>query len=343
MELVKQEDTQDEGHTATMTDLDEEESEHNWSDYAAYASLVVNILLLGAKMVAYIVSGSDAILASLVDSCVDLISQGFLFAAQKLSKTQSPDYPVGRSRLDAIAVMACANIMITAGVQVIYVSSETLTESKPDEEDGININLLVYVLICGATASKFVLYLVCRWAQHIKYSETLAALTEDHLNDVMSNSVAIATAGIASRFNSVWWLDPAGAIFISLVIIYRWIQVILDWTRKIVGHTAPPEFVECVEKIVRDHDPSQLTLDCARIYFFGARYLVEVEVVLPGNMSVAESHAIALVLQHKIEKLDDVERAFVHVDHKIRDGLEHKVERQLANRARSESDDFNNV
>lgn len=40
---------------------------------------------------------------------------------------------------------------------------------------------------------------------------------------------------------------------------------------------------------------------------------VEMEIVLPGNMTVIESHDLALVLQHKIESLNDVERAFVHV------------------------------
>lgn len=40
---------------------------------------------------------------------------------------------------------------------------------------------------------------------------------------------------------------------------------------------------------------------------------VEMEIVLPGDMTVIESHDIALDLQHKIESLDDVERAFVHV------------------------------
>ena len=53
------------------------------------------------------------------------------------------------------------------------------------------------------------------------------------------------------------------------------------------------------------------------------------EIVLPGHMTVTESHDIALALQHKIELLDDVERAFVHVDHQRRDGLAHKVERSL--------------
>jgi divalent metal cation (Fe/Co/Zn/Cd) transporter len=40
---------------------------------------------------------------------------------------------------------------------------------------------------------------------------------------------------------------------------------------------------------------------------------VEMEIVLPGTMTVIESHDLALALQHKIESLADVERAFVHV------------------------------
>ena len=47
--------------------------------------------------------------------------------------------------------------------------------------------------------------------------------------------------------------------------------------------------------------------------------------MLPGSMTVIDSHDIALALQHKIEAMTDVERAFVHVDHQERDGLEHKV------------------
>lgn len=62
---------------------------------------------------------------------------------------------------------------------------------------------------------------------------------------------------------------------------------------------------------------------------------VEMEVVLPGTMTVIESHDVALALQHKIEMLSDVERAFVHVDHQGRDGLEHKVERQLVRKISS--------
>lgn len=88
-----------------------------------------------------------------------------------------------------------------------------------------------------------------------------------------------------------------------------------------------------------------MTVDAIRAYHFGcvvcdiqvactcihrANYLVEVEVVLPPNMTVRESHDIALALQHQIEAMEDVERAFVHVDWQTRTEPEHKVDRQLA-------------
>jgi hypothetical protein len=192
---------------------------------------------------------------------------------------------------------------------------------------------------------------------------------------VISNTVAIVTAAVAFH-TPAWWVDPVGAILISLVIVYRWVEIIHEQIKKIVGYTAPPEFIEEVEKIAIEHD-SRLEVDCTRVYHFGARCQrhrliclfdfsnadlffvfinlldnVEMEIVLPGTMTVVESHDLALALQHKIEFMQDVERAFVHVsvakrstgvvaaltrvvqcvyqvDHQRRDGLEHKVEREL--------------
>lgn len=37
-----------------------------------------------------------------------------------------------------------------------------------------------------------------------------------------------------------------------------------------------------------------------RAYHFGARFIVEMEVVMPADMTVRESHDIALQLQHKV-------------------------------------------
>lgn len=49
-------------------------------------------------------------------------------------------------------------------------------------------------------------------------------------------------------------------------------------------------------------------------------------------MSVQHSHDIGLELQHKIEAMEMVERAFVHIDYQNRDTPEHRIERELVSR-----------
>ena len=42
------------------------------------------------------------------------------------------------------------------------------------------------------------------------------------------------------------WCDPFGAILISVVIIGRWSSIIFEQIKKIVGYTAPPDFINKV-------------------------------------------------------------------------------------------------
>lgn len=297
--------------------------------FATSASWAVNWFLLLAKCYIVYTTASKAVLAALVDSVVDLVSQSILSIAERYMTRYDADYPVGRARLEALSVLACAFIMSLASIEVIqYSITDLYMGAVRGQFPELDATPTEYGLLGAGIAIKFFLWLFCRWAQKVLSSDMLEALAEDHFNDVISNTAAIVTLSIAVSRPKAWWIDPAGAIIISLVIIARWMYIGAEQVKKIVGHTAPPEFIRQVEDIARKHDP-RLSVDCTRAYHFGARYNVEMEIVLPGRMTVIESHDIALALQHKIEELADVERAFVHVDHEERDGLEHKVEREL--------------
>jgi len=301
--------------------------------FATSASWAVNWFLLFVKIYIVAVSGSKSVLAALVDSVVDLVSQAILSIAERYMTRYDSDYPVGRARLEALSVLACAFIMSLASIEVIqYSITDLYMGLARGELPELEANANVYGTLVAGIVAKFFLWLFCGWAKRVLSSDLLAALAEDHFNDVISNTAAIVTLAIAVSHPQAWWVDATGAIIISLVIIARWVQIGLEQVKKIVGHTAPPDFILSVEEIARKHD-HRLSVDCTRAYHFGARFNVEMEIILPGSMTVAESHDIALALQHKIEELADVERAFIHVDHEMRDGLEHKIERELVKNA----------
>jgi len=65
----------------------------------------------------------------------------------------------------------------------------------------------MYVILGSGTAAKLALYYYCK---QFKDSDSIAALAEDHYNDVLSNVAAIVTASIAAHIRKWWWVDPAG-------------------------------------------------------------------------------------------------------------------------------------
>ena len=90
------------------------------------------------------------------------------------------------------------------------------------------------------------------------------------------------------------------------------------------GRAAPPEFLQKITYLACNHHSAIKSIDTVRSYHFGHRFLVEVDIQLPEDMPLRETHDIGESLQNKIERLPEVERAFVHIDYEV----EHKPEHQ---------------
>ena len=58
---------------------------------------------------------------------------------------------------------------------------------------------------------------------------------------------------------------------------------------------------------------------------FGPKVLVEIEVVLPRDTLLFESHDLGMELQYEVESREEVERCFVHIDYEARPYDEHVV------------------
>lgn len=125
-----------------------------------------------------------------------------------------------------------------------------------------------------------------------------------------------------------------GATIIALVIIIVWTRTVYGasfgsnsnfWNINhlteqftfLAGITAPPDFINLVTYKAMTFSPSITSVDTVRAYHSGPQYFVEVDIVLPPEMPLWEAHDIAQDLQDQIEKLKDVDRCFVHVDHEI--------------------------
>lgn len=97
--------------------------------------------------------------------------------------------------------------------------------------------------------------------------------------------------------------------------------------KMLTGHTARPDFLSKLTWIAVNHHEKVTHVDTVRAFHFGNDFLVEVDIVLPGEMRLMEAHDIGESLQHRLEKLAEVERAFVHLDFEVdhHPHSEHKI------------------
>jgi len=94
--------------------------------WAINLNIIANIILLIAKGVAALYSSSLSLIASLVDSTLDLLCIGIVFATNKLVQWRLDSlrrkFPVGRRRLEPLGILVFSIIMIISFVQILQES-----------------------------------------------------------------------------------------------------------------------------------------------------------------------------------------------------------------------------
>merc|ERR1712151_15694 len=90
-----------------------------------------------------------------------------------------------------------------------------------------------------------------------------------------------------------WVVDPVAGVLISIYIIWTWVMTGHEQVEMIVGKKAEPEFLRMIQELAEAHHPC-VTLDEMKAYHFGPKYLVELEVVMPEETPLRESHDIGV-------------------------------------------------
>ncbi|KAB1227923.1 Metal tolerance protein 4 [Morella rubra] len=306
--------------------VDEENLEEQArQERAMRISNYANIALLALKLYATIKSGSIAIAASTLDSLLDLMAGGILwFTHLSMKNINIYKYPIGKLRMQPVGIIIFAAVMATLGFQILLQAVEQLVENNPSEDLSLGQLIWMCVIMLSATLVKLVLWIYCKSSRN----EIVRAYAQDHFFDVVTNVVGLAAAVLGDKF--YWWIDPVGAIILAVYTIANWSKTVIETAVSLVGQSAPPEVLQKLTYLVIRH-PKVKRIDTVRAYTFGALYFVEVDIELPEDIPLKEAHAIGETLQDKIEKLPEVERAFVHLDFECEHKPEHHVLSSLPN------------
>ncbi|KAL5228534.1 hypothetical protein ABZP36_016799 [Zizania latifolia] len=283
-------------------------------------SNIANMVLFAAKVYASVRSGSLAIIASTLDSLLDLLSGFILWFTAFSMQTPNPyRYPIGKKRMQPLGILVFASVMATLGLQIILESIRSLVSDGDDFSLTKEQEKWVVDIMLAVTLVKLALVVYCRSFTN----EIVKAYAQDHFFDVITNMIGLVAALLANYIEG--WIDPVGAIILAIYTIRTWSMTVLENVHSLVGQSASPEYLQKLTYLCWNHHKAVRHIDTVRAYTFGSHYFVEVDIVLPSDMPLQQAHDIGEALQEKLERLPEIERAFVHLDYEFTHRPEHAL------------------
>ena len=277
---------------------------------AVQGSFIANVLLAILQVYGAVASGSLSLFTTMADAIFDPLSNLTLILSNRAVNHVDPRrFPSGKARIETAGNIVFCFIMCTVSAILVVMSAKQLADGNPDPTTKLHVPSIAAVSV--ALVTKVGLFLYC-WSLRDKYSQ-IHILWEDHRNDVVINAFGLMTSIGGSKLK--WWIDPMGAIILSVLIAILWLHTAWAEFQLLIGVTANIEMQQLITYISMTHSPMISQIDTVRAYHSGPRMIVEVDVVMNPDETLQATHDVAEELQFKLESLPDVERAYVHVDY----------------------------
>ncbi|EUC33541.1 hypothetical protein COCVIDRAFT_13222 [Bipolaris victoriae FI3] len=280
--------------------------------WAININVLVNILLLAAKGVAAIWSNSLSLIASLVDSALDLLCTIIIWTTNKLVgwrlQALKKRFPIGRKRFEPIGILVFSIIMVISFLQILQESVKKLLPSG-DHSVAMLPPAAIFAMV-STIVVKGTIWIGCA---RVKTTQ-VQALAQDCKTDVYFNTLSLLFPLIGAQVN-VWWLDPVGAACLSLYIIYDWACTCLENVARLTGEAADTRTERKMMFMAYRFAPLVQGFKSIKVYHAGDGVCVEIDVLMKENTPLRTCHDIAETLQYCLEGLKEVDRAFVTMDY----------------------------
>jgi divalent metal cation (Fe/Co/Zn/Cd) transporter len=232
---------------------EEDNANHLKYKIAVIGSFAANILLAVLQLYAAISSRSLSLFTTMADSLFDPLSNFTLIMCNRaVARVDGRKFPSGKARIETAGNLSFCALMITVSVVIIVESIRTVAEHSGPETNDFFLPSVIAVSIAFAT--KFSLFLYC-WAIRNKYSQ-VRILWEDHRNDLFINGFGVLTSVGGSKL--AWWLDPLGAMILSVLIIFLWSRTAYSEFQLLIGVTADTAMLQHITYICKPSSPSSL-------------------------------------------------------------------------------------
>ena len=253
-----------------------------------YLSIATSLATIALKFGAYFLTGSVSLwsdaLESLVNLAAALIALGALIVAERPADER---HMYGHDKAEYFSSGVEGALILVAAVSIIWSAVHRLVDPQPLARLGPGI---VIAFLAGTMnfATARVMLKVAR--QHD--SIVIEADAKHLLTDVWTSAGIIGGLLVVMAMPQWAILDPVMAIAVGIHIVVTGVGLLRRSADGLMDAALPASELKRAEALIRTELPDGANFHALRTRKAGARRFLELHLLVPGTMSVLESHAL---------------------------------------------------
>ncbi|WP_455372473.1 cation diffusion facilitator family transporter [Limibacillus halophilus] len=275
---------------------------------ATYASVTVALILIVAKSGAWALSGSVALLSTLMDSVLDaLASLVNLFAVKHALTPADREHRFGHGKAEPLAALAQAAFISGSAIFLLVEAVKRLYEPRAVEATNLGIGVMLFSIVMTL--------LLVRYQRYVISQTKSLAITADSLHyvgDLLVNGAVIVALLLSSQLG-LYWADPVFGLGIAAYILWNAWLIARGALDMLMDRELEPEERQQIAEIVK-HQPEVRGLHDLRTRAAGPQKFIQLHLELDGNMSLWRAHEIADAVEAELQAAFPEAEILIHQD-----------------------------
>ncbi len=252
-----------------------------------WASVVVAIITITLKTLAWVITDSVGLLSDAMESLVNLASA--IFALAMVTIAQRPadeDHPYGHHKAEYFSSGFEGILIIAAAMGIIWAAGSRLMDPQPIQQVGWGLALSVI-----SSGLNGLLAWVMFRAAKVHRSIALEADAR-HLTTDVWTSVGVVI-GIGAVGLTGWlWLDPLVAIGVALNILREGFHLMWRSSQGLMDEAVEPEVMADIQQVLTDFDHHTIRFDHVTTRRSGQRRFVDMHMHMPASWTLGRAAAV---------------------------------------------------
>ena len=277
---------------------------------ATVVSTSVAALLVVMKMTVGVLSGSIAVLASAIDSFLDLTVSLFnYFALHNAEKDPDDKFHYGRSKIEPLAAVIEGVVVSLSALFILY---EALIKIAHPREMGHMTESIVVMILSFIITAFLVMFL--NYVAKKTNNMVIRADALHYKTDLFSNG-AVLMALVLISYTAEQLIDPILGIGIAIYMIYSAIPIIKEGVLMLLDAALADEDIQEIKDIITS-EGAITDYHYLQTRESGSHIFISVHAVFNVSISLYDAHLVADRVEDKLRKLfpDKKTHTLIHMD-----------------------------